>query len=248
MSLTFRRRGARVVRGRAGSFRALADGVRVVGNRLSDIGVVANSRESLVSLLSLQGVGGTAAEPMRIVLGEGVWSFNGSMTIERSNLHLIGMGSAKFVRTGADTTPMLLFTGDNITIDGLWLEDTNSTDVILEFQGDDCTVKDCWVEDCNKFVEVSGDRSRIVNNEIKDARAANAVLLTGTTRGHVVTGNRILQALTPSTVYMYAGDNVTDSIFIGNVYDSSESEFISYKGSKGNVGSASNNVGTVGVR
>tara|TARA_R110000824_G_scaffold41965_8_gene124233 strand:- start:1313 stop:2047 length:735 start_codon:yes stop_codon:yes gene_type:complete len=244
MSLTFRRRGARVVRGRAGSFRALADGVRVVGNRLSDIGVVANSRESLVSLLSRQGVGGTAAEPMRIVLGEGAWSFYGSMTIERSNLHLIGMGSAKFVRTGADATPMLLFTGDNITIDGLWLEDTNSTDVIFEFQGDDCTVKDCWVEDCNKFVEVSGDRGRVSGNEIKNARATKSVHLSGTAELHVVSGNRFK---TTAGEPIYADDNVSDSIFIGNVYANS-TRLINYKGSSGNVGSASNNVGTVNVR
>tara|TARA_R110000751_G_C13702781_1_gene473561 strand:+ start:253 stop:999 length:747 start_codon:yes stop_codon:yes gene_type:complete len=248
LSVFVRRRAVKAGRPRD---RLTADALRVQAGREADRGFVLNAKESLVTALSAQGVGGSSPDPIRIVLGEGEWTIPvAGIVIQRSDIHFIGSprGGTRFVRTKATTRNMLLCTGARITLENIWFDDQLGGDSCLELRGDDSAVKNCWFESCFRAIEFNGgDRATIDGNEIKSHTDTNyGIFLTGTSDRNRVTNNRIHTGAGAAN-FIYAGDSVTDSLFIGNIWRTA-GRSISYKGSSGNIGSATNNIGTVLAR
>jgi hypothetical protein len=222
-----------------------------MASREADRGFVLNAGESFVTALSAQGVGGSNPKPIRIQLAEGEWTMpTAGITIARSDIHIVGAprGGSRLVRTQASSQNMILCTGARITLENIWFDDQAATDSCLELRGDDSAVKGCWFESCFRAIEFNGgDRATIDRNEIKAMTDTDeAILLTGTSDRNRVTSNRF-HAGAGAAHFIYAGDSVTDSLFLGNIWRTA-GRAISYKGGLGNIGSATNNIGTVLAR
>lgn len=195
--------------------------LRTIGRQLEieagpagNIGIIITPNTSVPEAISmLDKTGG------RLFFTEGIWSFDGSLTIDTPDVHLLSTSPGKTVFrrpvTSATTTPVLTINGEGTIIDGIRIIDkVSGARHTISCDATRTTIKNCVFEDVQKGVSISSTWC-VVRDCTFLTSQGYAVEFTGTASNGLVTGN-IIQDNGGS---VYLGDNVSEVAVLTNVFE-----------------------------
>jgi len=131
----------------------------------------------------------------RLLLGEGVWQFNSTLTIDCPKLELVAMypGRTIFRRSVSASTPMISITAERVSLHGITFEDPESTEMCVIVSADRCNVVNCVFDDTYGAIELaSADYCMVTGNRVETYVAASPIDLTGTSSFNVVANNVVV--------------------------------------------------------
>lgn len=189
-------------------------------------------------------VGNVGTEGGRVFLTEGIWFFDGSMTIGTKNLHIYSTSPGRTIfkraSTGSTAESMLIFEGEGVTIEGVrFIDNMASARAVIELDGQRSTVRDCVFEDVSNGVKVEGADWCAVRDCRFTSVTTNAVEYSGTCEGGMVTGNIV----ETNGGDIYLGDNVSGTVVTGNSIDAGSRKISYFAGRNISTGSLLNAIG-----
>jgi len=194
-----------------------------------------------------EAVAGLGKEGGRLLLSEGIWNFTNTLDITQANVQLISTspGNTVFKKKSTSGRPAILLSGQECVLEGIRFSDGSTTadDKTVDVSGDLCVVRNCVFADVNIGVYASGiDYLTIENCHFLDSNQAG-IYITGTSKMGAYRGNMF--KVFPGGGYgIYLDDNVSDSMIVGNVADTSITKAYSYKPTAANM-AVTANVGQV---
>jgi len=224
--------------------------LRVIGQQLEAEARINGGLEPVFSdHYSLrQIIGAVGAEGGRVFLTEGIWFFDGSMTIDTKNLHIYSTSPGRTIfrrpSTGSTSESMLIFSAEGVTIEGIrFIDEMASGRAAIELNGQRSTVRNCVFESVSNGVKVEGADWCAVRDCRFTSVTTNAVEYSGTCEGGVVTGNTI----ETNGGDIYLGDNVSGTAVTGNAIDAGSRTISYFAGRNISTGSLLNAMGLENV-
>lgn len=226
--------------------------LEVLAQRLGLLGVLADPSMSIAEIVALQGVGGNAYKPLRVLLPEGTWSFGAAgVTVARDNVHFeaVGNGYTVFQRTVvAVSAPLITFTGAGCRLVGVRISDAASDQPAVLFQNRHGTIASCRFEDCWRALRMTGaSASHVRDNRILVQRDTTYQMHFFSGSHYVVVGNTSFS--TVGLTVIRADDVVVLSTFTANTcHGASVTYVLDYKTTGATLNAQAGNVGTVNAR
>jgi hypothetical protein len=159
----------------------------------------------------------------RILVGEGIWSFNKQIVISRPNVHIISTSPGKSVFINKIDDPvsanqvMLVAEGDEFIIEGVRFINETNTQHQVKITGDHSTIRNCVFE---KFgagcTVVGGDYAKLEGNRFIDGTSGYNMALFSSS--HNIISNNIFADTTGAT-QLYLSNTVDKTVIVGNVFD-----------------------------
>jgi len=197
--------------------------LRTTGRQIeAEAGIYGGLGPVITPLTSIrEAVGMLGKRGGRLLFSEGVWVFDGSISIDVPDIHFLSTSPGRTIfkrpSTSSATSSLITLSADGAIIDGIRFID-KVEQAVITCSGTRGTVKNCVFEDVYKGVTVSSNWCAIRDCDflaVDQTGNKRVVEFTGSASNGLVLGN-IFQAL-GGTVYL--GDSVSKTAVLSNVFD-----------------------------
>lgn len=169
-----------------------------------------------------------------IYLLEGTYDIDGSISINKSNVSLIGSGKGTKITTNANITMVDISSyKTGVLIKNLYLfgSEGNVNKGIYIYYGTYNIVSDCWIEDCNPGIELrNGSKNIIKGNHITSCITNGAIWINEDTN-NIIIGNNLVS----NSKGVYCCDSSNNNLISNNNIVSNTSSGIELYGDYNNI-------------
>jgi hypothetical protein len=178
------------------------------------IGPIITPRTSLRQALGFLGRGGG-----RLFFTEGLWSFDGALSLDMPDVHFYSTSPGRTVFKRASTSSsrdsLLTLSKDGAIIDGIrFIDSVADAGAVISCTSTRATIKNCVFEDVQKGVIITGSWCSVRDCSFLTSQGY-AVEFSGSASNGIVAGNIIQDA--GGSVYL--GDSVSEVSVINNVFE-----------------------------